>query len=293
MINVLARKLPLIALVLALLLPVWFLVASLGAKFGLWSKMTGFATMTAGIGPILAAIVAVIALVALVLALLVKPRRGWIASLIALAIPLAIFAGFNALRSQAASVPFIYDVTTDTADPPTYSAALMKQREAEKGNAMIDFDRPLREQEKWAESTDVGTKTAAQMIASDYPDLKPLTTDRGTSDVLGAIEAAMKMRGYDNIAVDREAGTVEGTEELFWYGFRDDIVARVRDSEGGSKVDFRSTSRLGTSDLGVNAGRIMDLRAAVADRLERDFEASAEIEPDAEPIMEEAPEGSD
>ena len=41
------------------------------------------------------------------------------------------------------------------------------------------------------------------------------------------------------------------------FGFKDDVVVRVRENaEGGSLVDVRSVSRVGRSDLGVNAKRI-------------------------------------
>ena len=47
-----------LALALALLLPVYFAVAALGTKFGLWSWQTGLLTMTIKAGPILLGIVA-------------------------------------------------------------------------------------------------------------------------------------------------------------------------------------------------------------------------------------------
>jgi uncharacterized protein (DUF1499 family) len=51
---------------------------------------------------------------------------------------------------------------------------------------------------------------------------------------------------------------VEATDTTFWFGFKDDVVVRVRAAEngGGSIVDVRSVSRVGQSDLGLNAKRI-------------------------------------
>jgi len=40
-------------------------------------------------------------------------------------------------------------------------------------------------------------------------------------------------------------------------GFHDDIVVRVRPDGSGSRVDVRSVSRVGRSDLGTNARRIL------------------------------------
>lgn len=272
--------LPRLALVLALLLPVWFLIASLGAKFGAWSKMFGFVTMTARWGLIMATIVALLAIIALIVSLATKPRRGWLSALIALAIPLAIFAGFNALRIQAGSVPFIYDITTNPVDAPVYSEALLKVRKETEANALIPFDTPLGQLEKWSGNEELANKTASQLIAEGYPNLTTFTVEQSVEEVINAVARAMEMRGFDNVTVDEEAGTIEGTEELFWFGFQDDVVARIRATETSTAVDFRSTSRLGLSDLGVNAERIADLSKAVQDRLSEEFPAEDTITSD-------------
>ena len=270
--------LPRTALVLAILLVLWFAIAMFGAKWGLIDKLAAFGTMTVGIGATAAMVVAAVAIVALIVALTVKPRKGWLQALVALAIPLAVLAGFNQLRATAGSVPFIYDITTDTADAPQFSAAIAEAREKSGANPLMDFGKPLGEYEKWASNADLADVTSAQLIADGYPglDLDTLVTDRSPADALEAVKAAMEMRGFENVTVDAAAGRVEGTSVVFWYGFEDDVVARVRETDNGTEVDFRSTSRLGTSDLGVNAQRIADLKKAVSDRLAADFPPSEE-----------------
>lgn len=263
--------LPRAALVLALLLVVWFLVAMFGAKFALIDKIFAFGTMTVGIGSMAAMIVAGIALIALIVALAVKPRKGWGQALVALAIPLAVLAGFSQLKAKAGSVPFIYDITTNTADAPQFSAAMVKAREESGANPLLDFAAPLGTYDKWKDNPDLASVTAAQLIAHGYGDLASLETDRSVADALTVVADAMTMRGFAGVTTDAKAGTVEGTAEVFWYGFQDDVVARVRETATGASIDFRSTSRVGTSDLGVNAQRIADLRAVVSDRLEKDF----------------------
>lgn len=264
------RKLPRIALVLALLLIIWFVAAMFGAKWGVIDKLTAFGTMTVGIGGIAAMVTAGIALIALIVALAVKPRQGWLAALIALLIPLGVLGGFNQLRATAGSVPFIYDITTNTADAPAFSDAMVKAR-ADSGegvNPLVDFNAPLGNYEKWATNDDLKAKTSAQLIAGGYADLKTLTVSQSAEDVLSAVQTAMATRGFDNVTADPATGIVEGTDVVFWYGFEDDVVARVRSTPDGTEIDFRSTSRLGTSDLGVNAQRIRDLSKAVMDRLD-------------------------
>lgn len=272
------RKTPRLALVLALCLIVWFAVAMFGAKFGLIDKLFAFGTMTIGWGMIMAGVVAVLAIVGLIVALVMKPRQGWLSALVALAVPLAFFGGLAALGAKAGSVPYIYDITTNTADAPIYSDALVKARTDSESNPLLDFNTPLGEYEMWAGNEALAGVTAAGLIAEGYPDLKTLEVTQSPTDALEAIKGAMEMRGFANVTADAAAGTVEGTAVVFWYGFEDDIVARIRATEAGSSIDFRSTSRVGTSDLGVNAERIADLSAAVADRLAKDF-PKAEVEP--------------
>jgi fatty-acyl-CoA synthase len=81
------------ALILALLLPLYFALAALGTKFGLWGWRTGLLTLTIQTGPILMGVVALAALISLIVVLLRKPRKGWLVSLIALLVPVGIFAG--------------------------------------------------------------------------------------------------------------------------------------------------------------------------------------------------------
>ena len=73
----------------------------------------------------------------------------------------------------------------------------------------------------------------------------------------------MEEMGFTEVTAEPAAGRVEGVAETFWFGFKDDIVARVADGQ----IDFRSVSRVGMSDLGANAARIAALRDAVAARL--------------------------
>mgnify|MGYP001304796507 CR=1 FL=1 len=59
------------------------------------------------------------------------------------------------------------------------------------------------------------------------------------------------------ISVDFEAGRLEAVETSFWFGFKDDIVVRVQEAPNGVRIDIRSKSRVGQSDLSVNAKRVL------------------------------------
>ena len=75
-----------------------------------------------------------------------------------------------------------------------------------------------------------------------------------------AIDAARAL-GWEVVASDAAAGRVEATDTTSWFGFKDDIVVRVRPQPGGSRVDVRSASRVGRSDVGKNAERVRDFLA--------------------------------
>lgn len=59
------------------------------------------------------------------------------------------------------------------------------------------------------------------------------------------------------------AGRIEGSDTSRWSGFTDDIVIRITPSGTGSRIDPRSSSRLGRSDFGVNAARSRGYLAAL------------------------------
>ena len=60
-------------------------------------------------------------------------------------------------------------------------------------------------------------------------------------------------------------GRIEAVDTTFFFGFKDDVVIRLRPTEGGTRVDVRSKSRVGVGDLGANAARIRRLLAALRD----------------------------
>jgi uncharacterized protein (DUF1499 family) len=57
---------------------------------------------------------------------------------------------------------------------------------------------------------------------------------------------------------------LEASDTTRWFGFTDDIVVRVTAAANGSRIDVRSASRVGRSDLGVNARRIRAFLGKVA-----------------------------
>ncbi len=98
-----------------------------------------------------------------------------------------------------------------------------------------------------------------------YGELRSLRLPSSVAEATQKAEALARSRGWEVARVDRQAGVVEATATTLFFRFKDDVAVRVRpdpERPGGSIVDMRSISRVGGSDVGVNAERI---RAFLAD----------------------------
>lgn len=146
------------------------------------------------------------------------------------------------LVSGGGDSPRIHDITTDTADPPTFTMAA-QQRGEEANSLQID-----------------PAVTAAQLAA--YPDIKTLTSAQPIDEVFRrALQTATDL-GWDIYYQDRETGIIEAVDTTSIMAFKDDIVIRVRSGDQGTHVDLRSVSRVGEGDIGANAKRIREFREA-------------------------------
>jgi hypothetical protein len=260
------HRLPEYALWLSLAVLAWFAFAVFAPKIGLIGWQTGFGFMTVTAGPILLAIAALVAVIALALAYFRKPRGVWWKAALALAIPAVLFAGLLSVRAQGEAAPPIHDVSTDVYDPPQFSAQTLALREEWGANPLNDYATPLGQLEMWQDRVDpeMAIKTHADVIAENYGDLQPIATQQVSQQrALDAAVAAMADIGLQDIRRDPATGTVEGVAETFAYGFRDDVIVRIRDG----RIDMRSASRVGVSDLGYNAERLRELSEAIEQRL--------------------------
>jgi len=249
-----------LALALSLLVPVWFLVSALGVKFGLWSWRIGLGVMIIQWGPPLLLAAAVIALVALILVLIRRPRGAWAAALVALIIPATGLGYLGWVRAQAANIPPIHDVATDIADPPAPSSSLLSIRKAAEANPVADLKAPLTAADPYRDPrfASYGNKSLGQVGHAAYPGLRTAVFDEAPTTAFAAALKAARDMGWTVVTQDRQAGVIEATAGTFWFGFKDDVIVRVRSgAEGqGSRIDVRSISRVGLSDLGANAKRI-------------------------------------
>lgn len=260
------------SMALSLFLPVYFMVAALGVKFGLWTWQVGLMTMTLQFGLPLFGVSLILGLVALVAGLVRKPRTGLRMALVGLLVPVLALGFLVSVQRKSAGIPPIHDVATDIADPPAFSAAVMAARQAVQANPVESMTAPMGSLKAYQGPAFAGIagKTLGQVGHDAYPAVRPLTLAAAPAKVAAAAEAEAKAQGWTVVTSNPAAGVVEATAETFWFGFKDDVAVRVRPSaSGGSVVDVRSTSRVGLSDIGANAKRIevflagLKVRAAV------------------------------
>ena len=218
------------ALVAALLL----LGAPLGYRLGWWNFRTGLQ----GLQPWAAYVGLAAAALAIIALAIPKVRAGWALGLAAaLVVGLATFYVPWQWQQRARSVPRIHDISTDTENPPLFVAVL-----------------PLRQ---GAENTAAyGGKEVAEQQRKGYPDIQPLVLAVPPQVAFARALGAAESMGWALVASNAAEGRIEATDKTLWYGFKDDIVIRVTPAGSGSKIDARSVSRVGRSDIGINAQRI-------------------------------------
>ncbi len=240
-----------VALAGAAFLPIWFAGAALGTRFGLWHWRFGLGTMIGQMGPILLGVVGLLALVALAFAILVKPRKGLLTGLLALAIPLAGFAYATNIRASVQKIPAIHDISTDWREPMHFSPTLMGQRGAGSNAVVVDGripeDYPVPE---------LRSKPYEAILSAAFPDLGGIVLAGGEAEIFDRAMRIVKARGWKLVSADLKAGRIEASATSFWFGFVDDVVIRLSERELGVRVDMRSVSRAGVSDIGANSRRI-------------------------------------
>jgi uncharacterized protein (DUF1499 family) len=255
-----------LALILALLLPVYFIVAALGTKFGLFDWRIGFGLLVFKLGGLVLLAVLGIAVIALVLALVVKPRRGLVAALVAVIIPGMALGFVSGIISRAKTAPPIHDIATNIQDPPGYSPAVSAARAAIPGASPIEsMTAPMSTLAAYKGKADFADKTVGGLGHAANPDIAPLTLPVAPEEATRLAASVARDRGLKVSLEDPAAGRVEATAQSFWFGFKDDFVVRIRPAADGkgSVVDVRSTSRVGVGDMGANAKRIRAFLAAL------------------------------
>lgn len=220
-------------------------VAAIGltlARYDIIAKLAGFMSLLGG--GLLALLAALLGVAALV-----SGRKHGLSgkgrTIAALGVAI-VFVGFLASRAlTGGNAPPIHDITTDLANPPRFEVLALRK------DNLVGVDTI----ENWQ-----------KIHAAAYADVVPITIAKPVPVVAANAVRLAKEAGWDIAAADIGRGHVEATASVSYIRFHDDVVIRIVPSPDGkgSRVDMRSVSRVGVSDLGVNARRIRDFLKALA-----------------------------
>lgn len=169
-------------------------------------------------------------------------RPGTARAIVALLVGLPVLGLFGFSAYGLVAYPPVNDVSTNIDDPPRFWSA--------------DVAHP-----------DLLGEAAAKAARGAYADLATRTYALGAEQIFAIVRTLVEERGWQaNLFVPPDdakgTGRIEATDRSLLFRFPDDIAVRITGTDTGSRVDLRSVSRYGRSDLGANARR---LRAFLAD----------------------------
>jgi uncharacterized protein (DUF1499 family) len=170
---------------------------------------------------------------------------GWRRAALALVLALVALAVPFELLRRGKAVPRIHDISTDLDDPPPFEAVLAKRTGADNPPAHP------------------GAEVAEQQRGA-YPDVKPIVLTVPPEEAFSRALDAVRALDWELVGDDPARLRIEATDTTAWFGFKDDVVIRIRPEGYGSRVDVRSKSRVGKSDVGANAARILRFRDALS-----------------------------
>ena len=253
----------------------WFMIAALGTKFGWWGWQVGLGQMTIGTGPKIAIGAVGLSLIAQVIALIKAPRvQPFIIALAATLIAAMCMFRLIGMGTQANALPPLHEVQTDWSDPVPFSAAILEARKTDGAmNAIEDAPkivlpgpgylerwpglngRLVSEVQEEAEAQEAGKRNV-------YPKLAPLYFSGSPTELAALTTKLISKKGWKIVTPAPDNGDtgeeiiIEATATSGWFGFKDDVAIRIRPVESATRVDMRSISRVGLSDLGLNSKRV-------------------------------------
>jgi fatty-acyl-CoA synthase len=243
------------ATVLIALLPLLLIAAgAIGTKLGWWEWGFGFRTLTVRLGAGLAFVALFSGLVAVYVAAFAGFRRLWPLAVLSLALPLVMVGAFANVRGTAKRFPG-HDIATDWEQPLMFSERVIRVR-GKDANEIYSDPRAVWMNPAVENWTD---RRADAVNARLCPDAKAVVLPVPPAEAYRRVKAAAE--GLQVVTDDPANGVLEATDETFWFSFKDDVMFRVRPEGQGSRVDVRSVSRVGRSDLGQNCKRVTGLLA--------------------------------
>jgi hypothetical protein len=218
---------------------------------GLWHFGVGFSVLRYALYA--AAAGGVLALGGIVAGLVTRVGAGKL-NLLSLCTSLLFSFYLIQIVSAARSAPAIHDAATNLEDLPTFTKLPVRADNLEN---IPDEGSPelarLDPESRWK-----------AIHRRAYGDLRTLRLPTNVAETTRKAALLARNRGWEVASVDSGAGMLEATATSLFFRFKDDVVVRVRPDpqrSGGSLVDMRSVSRVGGSDVGMNAKRIRNFMA--------------------------------
>lgn len=211
------------------------MLAGLGSRWGWWYFRTGFTILRwSAYTGLFAAVVCGVGLAG---SFQVRIYDGIVLAIFGMLIGLMTAGNTWNWKQSVNRTPPIHDITTDTQNPPQFSAILPLRKDA-------------------ANPAEYGGPDIAAQQLKAYPDVKPLVQNQPIAAVFEkALDVARNM-GWEIIDANKSEGRIEAVDTTFWFGFKDDIIVRIAQEGTRSRIDLRSVSRVGRTDVGTNAKRI-------------------------------------
>jgi uncharacterized protein (DUF1499 family) len=224
-----------IGFILALLCAVAAVGSGLGYRLGLWHFRTGFEILK---WSFFVSGATLLILLACMFFVQTKTRADSMIGITGIIICLVLVYVPYSWKKTLDAYPYIHDISTDTLNPPDF--VIVDQLRAADDHS-IEYD---------------GLEVA-ELQAKAYPDIKTLVIDGDIEKHLQSAENVLNDMNLDIVSVDIESGRIEAVATSFLFGFKDDMVIRMTETDTAQvAVDVRSQSRVGKSDLGQNAKRI-------------------------------------
>ena len=216
-----------ITLTLAVLAVLLLLISGPGTRADLWPFRVGFG-MFAG-----AMLLGLAAAGAAVVGLVLPHQRAHSVPLLVAALLLGAASAAVPLDyvRRAKTLPYINDISTDTERLPQFSPPKLYESHF------------------------------PEVQRRGYPNLHALALPLSPTQAFARAAEIAEGQGWEITALDESKGTIEAVVTTRWFGFQDDVVIRITRAGAGSRVDMRSKSRVGRSDVGTNAYRIEEFLA--------------------------------
>ena len=192
-----------------------------GHRFGVLGYRP--ALLAALLGTLLAALGALLAIVGLIGGAGGRAHAPRGAAALGIVIALAASSYLLWWVAQMRGAPMIHEVSTDLEDPPAF-IAVKAARDRVPGTNPSEYVRQLQ-----------GRGALIDVPAQQrmhYPDLQPVSLDVSLEEAYARARRAVGELGWEIVAESQAEGRIEATDTTRFFGFKDDIVIRLRTVDG-------------------------------------------------------------